>query len=241
MVFLARIRSSKSSLWKKVYPTAIPTKAFRMTAENVTEPLSSISTTRNRQFGVYDLMIGIAGIALLLSSGQTLFLSFVDQCMGLFKIITAYFGFIPSNTFGPPAYLMKMMTHYRSGVVWSGLRVSEQLILIVTPVFLLMRFRKPRPPIRVLLKQPGIIAGLAAAIGLILVAGWLHHFFFGRLVDRMVKLIAVGGTVGLAWMCLALSGKWEAEASWVDRFGRLMGVAMIVVGTIAFMVFGLFS
>ena len=211
-----------------------------MVIDNATESLTPSSPIRYRQFGVYDLMIVIAGIALLLSFNQRIFLSFVDQCTGLFKTFAAYFGFISSNSFGPPEYLKTSMANFGSGVCGSGLRVSEQLILIITPVFLLIRFRNPRPPIRVLLKQPGTIAGLAAALGLTLVVGWLHRIFFGRLVDGMVNPITVGGMVALAWICLALSKKWEPEASWIDRFGRLMGAAMIAAGTVAFLMFGLF-
>ena len=93
----------------------------------------------------------------------------------------------------------------------------------MTTVFLLMRVRRPRPPIRALLRQPGTVAGLAVTFGLILVAGWMHFLFFGRLIDGTVTPIAVGGTVALAWTCLALVRRWEAEPSWVDRMGRLLG------------------
>ena len=46
----------------------------------------------------------------------------------------------------------------------------------MTPSFRLMRVRQPRPPIRVLLRQPGTIAGLAVTFGLIFVAGWITSF-----------------------------------------------------------------
>jgi hypothetical protein len=110
----------------------------------------------------------------------------------------------------------------------------------MTTVFLLMRVQQPRPPIRALMRQPGTIAGLAVAFGLIFVAGWMHLFFFGRLIDGTVIPIAVGGTVALAWTGLALVRRWQAERSWVDRGGRLLGATAIVVGLIALLAIGLF-
>ena len=77
-------------------------------------------------------------------------------------------------------------------------------------------------------------------LGLILVGGWMHLLFFGRLIDGTVTPIAVGGTVALAWTCLALVRRWEAEPSWVDRMGRLLGATAIVVGIIALLAIGLF-
>ena len=221
--------------------TIIRVKVYRMVMDNTTATISVPSTNPRRNFSVYDLMIVIAGLAILLSFSQRPFLILIDQCCGMFMTAAAYFGFISSNAFGSPKDLKQSMANFGSGAIWCGLRVSEQLILVGTPVFLLMRFRNPRPPIRVLLKQPGTIAGLAAALGLTLVAGWLHRFFYSRLVDGMVNPIAVGGTVALAWVCLALSRKWEPESSWIDRFGRIFGVAVIVGGAVAYLMFGLFS
>ena len=76
--------------------------------------------------------------------------------------------------------------------------------------------------------------------GLIVVAGWMHFLFFGRLIDGTVIPIAVGGTVALVWTCLALVRRLEAEPSWLDRMGRLLGATAIVVGVIAFLAIGLF-
>jgi hypothetical protein len=111
--------------------------------------------------------------------------------------------------------------------------------LIMTPVVLLMRMRRPRPSIRALLRQPGTVAGLAVTFGYIWVTGWLHRLFFGKIIDGTVTAIAVGGTVALAWTCLALSRRWEAEPSWVDSMGRLLGATAIAVGALAYSVFGI--
>jgi hypothetical protein len=176
-----------------------------MTGENATAPVPAAETTRGRRFGVYDLMILIAGIALLLTYNAHNILSLLQQLTALCKTIAAYYGFISAKPYGPPQFLMRTMATYWSTVLWYVVQSSEQTILIITPVFLLMRMRRPRPPIRVLLTQPGTVAGLAVPLGLIWVTGWLHRLFFGRIIDGTVTAIAVGGTVALAWTCLACS------------------------------------
>jgi hypothetical protein len=209
-----------------------------MTGENAATPILA-ETTRGRKFGIYDLMISIGGVALLLTYGQHNFLTLAEQFMSFCQTVAAHFGIISTRPFGPPQALMRSMAMFWSTVLWYGIQASEQVVLIMTPVFLLMRAGRPRPPIRALLRQPGTVAGLAVTFGLIWVRGWLHRLFFGRVVDGTATAIAVGGTVALAWAGLALARRWEAEPTWVDRMGRLLGAMAIAVGIMAFSLFGL--
>jgi hypothetical protein len=64
-------------------------------------------------------------------------------------------------------------------------------------------------------------------------------FFFGRIIDGTVKTTFAGGTVALAWACLALARRWEAEPSWVDRLGRFLGMTAISAGLLALLKFGI--
>jgi hypothetical protein len=84
-----------------------------------------------------------------------------------------------------------------------------------------------------------MIAGLAIVAGAVLVAGWLHFLFFGRLVDGTVRLISAGGTVEVAWAGIVLGRMWKPEPSWIDRMGRALGVAAILAAFLAFFQFGL--
>jgi hypothetical protein len=43
---------------------------------------------------------------------------------------------------------------------------------------------------------------------------------------------AISMTVAVAWIILALSGRFRPERSWIDRLGRGLGVFWITVGTI---------
>jgi len=184
-------------------------------------------------------MVLIAGIALLFTFEHHKVRILIEQLVPLCKAIAAYYGSLPARAPVTRQFLAQAIAYYWSGVVTYGVQAAELLILIMTAVFLLIRVRRPRPPIRALLRQPGTLAGLAVTFGLTLVAGWMHFLFFGRLIDATVTPIAVGGTVALAWTCLALVRRWEAEPSWVDRMGRILGATAIAVGVIAFLAFGL--
>jgi hypothetical protein len=115
----------------------------------------------------------------------------------------------------------------------------QTLVLTAAPVYLILRARQPRPPVRDLLRQPGTVAGLAVVFGFVWVTGWLHRLFFGRLTDAIVPAIAAGATVALAWAGLALTRSWESERSWVDRLGRLLGATAIATGAAAVSLFGI--
>jgi hypothetical protein len=183
-------------------------------------------------------MLCIAGIALLITFGTRDILSLFEQLTGLCSTVATYLGFGSPRRYGPPQFLMRSMVIYASTVLWYVIQVSERLILCLTPVFLLMRLTRPRPPIRVLLSQPGTIAGFAIVVGGVLVAGWLHFLFFGRLIDGTVKLTSAGGTVALAWAGMALCRQWRAEPSWIDRIGRSLGVAAILSALLALARYG---
>src|SRR5262249_17938993 len=42
-----------------------------------------------------------------------------------------------------------------------------------------------------------------------------------------------GYSVGAVWLLLALSGRWRAERSWIDRLGRLLGAVWIAAAIAA--------
>lgn len=137
-----------------------------------------------------------------------------------------------------PQVWSEHVANYWGSVLWYGLQVIEVLVLSMTPAFLLVRLRKPRPSLPALLRQPGSVAGLAVTIGYLWVFGWLDRLFPGTFHFRIGTAVAVGGTVAVAWALLALSRSWQAEPSWVDRMGRLIGAAAIAVAVLVIMLFG---
>jgi hypothetical protein len=114
--------------------------------------------------------------------------------------------------------------------------------------FLVMRLRSPCPRGRRLLRQPGLVAAVAAlstlTIEWILLtsSAWYDGRFrfmsplrINDFVANGVVLLAhhAGWAVIVAWLTLALAGRWRPEPSWIDRFGRVLGCMWIAIGPVA--------
>jgi hypothetical protein len=136
---------------------------------------------------------------------------------------------------------------------WLLVRVIwvEPIALTVSLALLGLRLRRPRPDRRRLLRQPGFNAMLGLAAGTLVVAAgagisiplrvWLDRAGDGwsQLWDEtsfeFLALVSASLAVGVAaaWASLALSGRWRAEPSWIDRAGRALGLYWLLAGTIA--------
>ena len=92
--------------------------------------------------------------------------------------------------------------------------------------------RRPRPPWRALIVQPGFVATLAIAFGAVWVNGWAEVLLPRphRIDSFTGPWIVVGATVTAAWVVLALSRNWKAEPGWIDWMGRALGVLAIGIG-----------
>ena len=117
-----------------------------------------------------------------------------------------------------------------------------------TGAYLVTRLRSPRPQRRRLVFQPGFVAAVAAlsvlAIESILLVGsakidgrfgWASSERVADFVANGIVLLAhhVGWAVAVAWLTLIIIGRWRPERSWVDRWGRVLGCAWIIVGPLA--------
>ena len=110
---------------------------------------------------------------------------------------------------------------------------------------LALRLRQPRPDVRLLTRQPGMVACMAAAIvlairlinfgsvlGVLVIDG--TYFGLGVLAldlhDENWRAIPseIGCAVAAAWIVQATGGRWRSEASWIDRMGRILGIYWIV-------------
>lgn len=110
------------------------------------------------------------------------------------------------------------------------------LTLSWTPAALIVRLRRPRPPLREIARQPGLIASLAvtlAALNVLLLPTPQYlsaprTYTWVQLALDVTNIRFVAPSIALAWIVLAVTGRWQAEASWIDRLGRWTGVIWLV-------------
>lgn len=122
------------------------------------------------------------------------------------------------------------------------------LLPIWTAAIFFLRLRRPRPNLRRLSRQPGFVACLAvvSTLGLFLVIGnaiflvnWGATGFgtfaplelLGEVAEFLIICLPLIIQTGVfcAWVTLAVSRRWRSERSWIDRAGRLLGVAWLVL------------
>jgi hypothetical protein len=122
--------------------------------------------------------------------------------------------------------------------IYLASNVTVPFLLAWSVADLILCFRGPRLPLRRLARQPGAIAAfVATAVGVFHLAMDIasvasHPRYAMPFVARVkmmicnVPMVIAPGVFG-AWMTLALCGLWRADRSWLDRFGRVLGLAWI--------------
>jgi hypothetical protein len=201
--------------------------------ETITSPILSAEPTGCREFRLSDAMILLAGLAISLSMDAYLFLFFADSFSRFFREASDSVTVLFTN----PRMFWKFVQIDLRNSMWYGLQVLELLLGGMIPAFLVIRLRRPRPPLRSLIRQPGTVAAMAAVFGLFWVTGWLQLMFPDRISSETGAAIAAGGTVAAAWIVLSFSGWGRAEPGWIDCLGRLLGVVSLTIlflGSIVF-------
>jgi hypothetical protein len=124
--------------------------------------------------------------------------------------------------------------------VW-GLHESQVLTSVflgIASALVAARSVQPRPRWRSVFRQPGTMACLAILGHMLIVIisfSWnlTRSSIFGssRLLPEFNRVLhanrSCGGWVAAVWLTLALSHAWRPEPSWIDRSGRVLGVAAI--------------
>ncbi|WP_435016349.1 hypothetical protein TA3x_003914 [Tundrisphaera sp. TA3] len=155
---------------------------------------------------------------------------------------------VPAAALGALMLRAYLPGHYRQLAIvptlipdpWGAWRVHAWVrgpgscfVVPVMAALIVLRLRPPRPGrIR---SQPGFVACLAVMlavlVGVARVATIFHRPSFHsesgfEQIWGSVTARASWAVMG-AWLALHLSGDWDAEPSWVDRAGRLLGVFWI--------------
>jgi hypothetical protein len=119
---------------------------------------------------------------------------------------------------------------------------------VMTLAFFVIRLRKPRPRLRVMLRQPGAIAAVLALSSL----GYIGMLILGRLAVRGIRgrailpraleyvlrdffsssLFQAGPMIAGAWIALTLTGRLRRERGWIDGVGTLVGASWILIAVL---------
>jgi hypothetical protein len=120
-------------------------------------------------------------------------------------------------------------------------RVAKTVETMVPPTLatltladLVLRFRRPRPRLRRIFRQPGAVAAVAALAGIIL--GTLMVFNVATVLGWSEVNLPVGAGASLAWfgvawawLTLAVTRRWRPDRSWPDRAGRALGACWVAL------------
>lgn len=183
-----------------------------------------------RRFTLADAMILVAGVTLPLAigplRGNAVVMLLRESPPKLWEAVAAHGGSAWEHwtPFWSAARQPLIQT------VWTVCKIVQGYLYALTFCVLILRLKRPRPPARELLRQPGMVALLAIVFGLIWVPGYLDAFFhYFKDHTQLTVFVAVGGTVAVAWVVLALSRRARQEPGWIDRAGRALGATAIAL------------
>ena len=189
-----------------------------------------------RKVGIADGMILVAGIA---------------AGLGLIRLVSP--GITPEVVWGILARPSQGWSFWYAVeiVVELGTLFGIPLLVSWTPACLLIQLLKPRPRWHRLRRRPGFVVcllpSLVGAIAVVLTAAcvWLLIWTpggasqdpYGRIL--LVVSTLSGSLVLSSWATMKLCGVWHARPTWVDRLGRMTGVAWVGLGMMSYFYFAL--
>jgi hypothetical protein len=116
-----------------------------------------------------------------------------------------------------------------------GLSSVIPYLASLTPALLIVRLRQPRPSLRRVGRQPSFIACAVATVAMGIEALWIGSLWAqgSGFIQASTVFVGYAQQVSFAviggWVALALSCRWRPEPNWIDRVGRLFGLAWIGV------------
>jgi hypothetical protein len=109
-----------------------------------------------------DLMIVLVGLAIALASGAHLLVLLAAEATRLAAAATAHRQHLLDN--GPEFW---RATHgYLRNTLSYGFQLAEAFLAAMTPVFFVLRLKRPRPALRAVVRNAGTVAGLSIIFGL---------------------------------------------------------------------------
>jgi hypothetical protein len=108
------------------------------------------------------------------------------------------------------------------------------LLASLVPALLIIRLRRPRPPFRLVIRQPVFAVCAALIVGALVVVDL--HFLFR--IDLRPTVVLLTSCMILLWIVAGLP-PWRPEPSWIDRAGRAAGVGWIIASFLVSVVYWL--
>lgn len=139
--------------------------------------------------------------------------------------------------FGGIAFLGKVLVDLSAPLtldLWRLFLASLPMLASWSVACVALRLRQPRPPFHELMLQPGTVACTCALSYLLIssvplvVLSCMGKNQFLLLATLPFLLGQVGSAVTCVWLVQVLGKRWRPEASWLDRWGRLLGVSWIL-------------
>jgi hypothetical protein len=180
---------------------------------------------RGRRFGVGDLMIVVAVVAVGSPEIRTTWALWKQEVYCIRRHLRGEDipPTPPRYSTSPPAQPFSWGRSLGS-LISAGLRLPFAGIPVTAPpAVLLMRLRRPRPPLRRLATEPGAVACAAVLLGL------LQGSLRGIWLETRPILFAPPW-VAVAWAVLWLSGRWRPGRDWIDRLGQVVGFGWFALG-----------
>ena len=172
--------------------------------------------------------------------------SLAISCAGILHQRIA--GIESEERYAPPDQLIEVPT-FATEMVWYG----DDLLVPASCAWLVIRFLRPRPDLRRLFRQPGMIA-VASALGYLVLGNlsWLMDIVVATLSGSMKERNSldqidpwdfltvwsplghspqwgVGYAVLTSWALLALGRRCRRERGWIDATGTAIGVGWVLV------------
>ncbi len=184
--------------------------------------------TQHRKFTVFDAMVLIGATALGLGWTRATF-------DGDWADLTAH-GEIE------PDFLVVALWN------WSDLTVPYLTLLTIT--LTLLWLRSPRAAIRKLSRYPGAVACAAVTASVIVTVAfdllfylmvsslsgghgkwffWFHGLLSHIKDDLSRYARPRGEAIAVCWVILWMTRRWRAQATWLDRLGRLVAVIWLII------------
>ena len=173
-----------------------------------------------RRFHLGDSLILIAALALTLSVllSTKWFARIPGRVSLWWDARPKFVGGFPWFLAGGPLTRMAV-----SEIVDDFVQLLSSVLLGLTLVQPFLRLRRPRPPVRNLVRQSGFVVCLAVIVGTLIFVdlGWVAR------IDVSWEAILASALL-LFWPVLGLP-PWRSEASWIDCLGRGVGWGWVVV------------